>query len=374
MPLTHRSPDLRRLCSRLRRLTTVVAGLVFVLAFVAACSFQQPTPAPTAVASPTPAPRPTAEPPAAVGGWYVAAQSEQPVRVWADLTAGEIEGIERLLGQRYPKLKVEWRRGADRQLYQQSLADARAGGVGWDVYVGDSGPLLRSSQVALRWTPPEARTVPPELVDPEGAWYAVASTYHVVQYNNEQVSPQRIPKTYDDLLDPVFFGRLAIEDQDLIWLRSLVETRGRESTIELVRALAQQSVTFRTDPRTLVVFVTSGQQSVGIDARMDVVERERRAGGKTAWIGVDPVPVQPLAMVVSVATDRPNATRLVANYLLSQDVQSVLAHAGRTPSRPDVDTEPATLTRGLRPRVVLPPDASAERELVDLWRELWGRR
>lgn len=363
-------------CFRLlpRRPPLGVAVFACVCAMVAACGLQPPSQAPTAVPTATPAPRPTAEPPAAVGGWYVAAQSEEPVRIWADLTAGETDGIEKLLSQRYPKLKIEWRRGADRQLYQQSLVDARAGKVAWDVYVGDSGLLLRGSQLAMRWTPPEARTVPSELVDPEGAWYALASTYHVVQYNSEQVPPRRVPKTYEDLLDSSFFGRLAIEDQGLTWLRGLVETRGRDATIDLLRALSQQSVTFRSEPRTLVVFVTAGQQAIAIDARMDVVERERRTGGKTAWIGIDPVIVQPLAMVLSATTDRPNASRLVANYLLSQDVQSLLARAGRAPSRPDVDTEPVTLTRGLRSRVTLPPDSATERDLSELWREIWGRR
>jgi ABC-type Fe3+ transport system substrate-binding protein len=123
-----------------------------------------------------------------------------------------------------------------------------------------------------------------------------------------------------------------------------------------------------------VVFVTAGDEAVAIDARLDVVERERRGGGKTAWVGPDPVIAQPLAMVVSAATDRPNGARLVANYLLSPDAQVILASAGRVPSRADVDPEPQTLVRGLRAHLTLPPEGQAERELWDLWKELWGRR
>ena len=196
----------------------------------------------------------------------------------------------------------------------------------------------------------------------------------MIQYNTDQVPPAYVPPTYDALLHPGYLGRLAIEDLNLTWLKGMVETRGRDATADLVRGLAQQAVTFRRDPRSLVVFVTAGDDAVAIDARMDAVERERRAGGKTAWVGPDPAIAQPLAMVVSAATDRPNGARLVANYLLSPDAQAILASAGRAPSRADVDPEPQTLARGLKPQVTLPPEGAAEREMRELWLELWGRR
>ncbi len=365
-------PGRRRVPGR-GRLATLTVAIVLLVAG-AACGFGTDAPPPTVVPTPTPAPRPTAEPPAAVSAWYVAAQSEESVRVRADLTAGEVDALAGAFATRYPQVKVEWRRGADADLLQETLSEARSQTPGWDVYVGDSGPSLKTARLALRWTPPEARGVPASLIDPEGAWYALASTLHVIQYNTGQVPPAHVPPTYDALRHPGYQGRLAVEDPSLTWLKGMLETRGRDATSELVRALAQQAVTFRRDARSLVVFVTAGDDAVAVDARMDVVERERRNGGKTAWVGPDPVIAQPLAMVVSAATDRPNGARLVANYLLSPDAQVILAAAGRVPSRADVDPEPQTLVRGLRAHVTLPPEGQAERELWDLWKELWSRR
>jgi iron(III) transport system substrate-binding protein len=354
-------------------------GRGLALAFAAvlltgvACGFGTDTPPPTPVPMPTPAPRPTAEPPAAVSAWYLAAQDEQNVRVRADLTAGEIEALTKAFDRRYPEVKIEWRRGADAALLQDTLIEARSRAPVWDIYIGDSGPSLKTARLALLWTPPEARGVPATLIDAEGAWYALASTLHVIQYHIEQVPPAHVPPSYDALRHSGYLGRLAIEDLNLTWLKGLIETRGQESAGDLVRGLAQQAVTFRRDARTLVVFVTAGDDAIAIDARLDVVERERRSGGKTAWVGPDPVIAQPLTMVVSATTDRPNGARLVANWLLSPDAQTILAAAGRVPSRADVDPEPQTLVRGLRTHLTLPPEGQAERELRDLWRELWGR-
>jgi iron(III) transport system substrate-binding protein len=351
-----------------------IVGAVILLALVGACGHQPESATLTAAATPMPAPRPTAEPPTAVSGWYVAAQSEEPVRIRADLTAGEADSLTNALARRFPHVAIEWRRGADAELLQQTLGEARSARPDWDIYIGDSGPSLKTARLALYWIPPEAGGLPAPLVDPEGAWYGLASTLHVIQYNSDQVPPAFVPPTYDALRHPGYFGRMAIEDLNLTWLKGLIEIRGQAAAGELVRGLAQQAVTFRRDARSLVVFVTAGDQAVAIDARQDVVERERRGGGKTGWTGPDPVIGQPLAMVVSAMTDRPNGARLVANYLLSTDAQIILAEGGRVPGRADLDPILPSQARGLRPRIVLPPEGQAERELRELWQQLWGRR
>jgi ABC-type Fe3+ transport system substrate-binding protein len=311
-----------------------------------------------------------------VASWYVAAQSgpEETVRIRADLTQHETDRITRALERRYPKLSVTWTRGPDVDLFQTTANELRSGASNWDIYIGDSGPTLKTARAALRWTPPEGRTVRPELIDGEGGWYAIAATYHVLQYSSDQVPQSFVPKSYEALQHPGYFGRLAIEDFDLVWLRGLMETRGQEAAAALVRGLAQQGVTFRREQRSLVAFITAGEQAVAIDARLEAVEREKRSGGKTNWVAIEPVPVQPLAMVVSASTDRPNASKVVANFLLSMDVQEILAESGRVPSRTDADSDPQNLVRGLRTQVVLPPESAAERDMRALWSELWGRR
>lgn len=372
-------PPIRRVTSRqqggLARVA-VRALLVASLTLLIACGFGGPAATPTPVPTPAPIPRPTAEPAAAVAAWYLAAQAtpEETVRIRADLTQHEIERISRVLTRRYPKLNVDWSRGSDADLFGTTANEIRAGAANWDIYIGDSGPALKTARAALRWTPPEGRTVHPDLIDSEGGWYAIAATYHVLQYSTEQVPPVFVPKSYEALQDPGYLGRLAIEDLNLVWLRGLVQTRGQDGAAALIRALAPQGVTFRRDMRTLVAFITAGENAIAIDARLEAVEREKRGGGKTGWVGIEPVFVQPLAMVVSASTDRPNATKVVANFMLSMDVQEILAESGRVPSRTDADPDPQNLVRGLKTQVVLPPEGAAEREMRALWMELWGRR
>ena len=90
-----------------------------------------------------------------------AAQAEEPVRIRADLTAARGRRADE--GARQPVSAGQASTGgagADADLLQETLAEARSPTPGWDVYVGDSGPSLKTARLALRWTPPEARALP----------------------------------------------------------------------------------------------------------------------------------------------------------------------------------------------------------------------
>ena len=324
--------------------------------------------------APTPTPSPTARPKTAMRTWYEAALREGEVQVYADVSPREAEALEQLLGERYPGITVRWTRGLDRELLRRVLAEDRDGVPRFDVFLGDAGTILKSAGLADRWRPSEVVALRPEHVDPDGAWYGAAATYYVLQYHIELVPYETLPKRYVQLAAPQFFGRLAIEEEPLTWLKGLVEVWGREATIGMLEPLGRQAVVQRHGPQTLADFVSAGRHSIAITNRIDAVERDRRAGAKTAWVPIEPVIVQPTATVVSVRAGHPNAARLFANFLLSTDAQILLAQLGRIPTRRDVDPEPPSGIRGLRTHFTLPPEGDAEAELRALNADLWRPR
>jgi iron(III) transport system substrate-binding protein len=379
-PETERSMHARAHSRTYNRITSyagrpgpAIGVALIVLVLMVGCGLGGEAASPTSVPNPTPAPRPTAESPAAVGGWYSAALDEAPVEVRADLTASETDELTKTFTRRFPKLSVHWTRGTDDDLLQRTLREAGSAEPAWDVYIGHSAPTLKAARLVDRWTPPEGRAVPPELVDSEGGWYAVAVTYHVLAYNIEAVAPASRPTTYEALRDPSYFGRLAVLSDDLVWLRGMSETRGADATADLIRSLASQAVVPRGDPSALSAFISSGQQAVAIDGLLHTTERDRRQGGKIGWVAIEPVITQPLGMALAARSTRPNAARLFADFMLSPDAQVVLAAAGRVPSRSDVDPEPQTLVRGLATHVTLPPLGQAETDLRTRWTDLWKR-
>ena len=58
-------------------------------------------------------------------------------------------------------------------------------------------------------------------------------------YNTDLIKPADLPKTYDDLLDPKWKGKLAIEADDSVWFGALVTALGEEKGLKLFRDLVR---------------------------------------------------------------------------------------------------------------------------------------
>src|SRR3712207_9356967 len=92
----------------------------------------------------------------------------------------------------------------------------------------------------------------------------------------------------------------------------MLETRGQQQAVDLLRPLAGQGVATRRDPIELSAFLAAGRHAVAVANRLDTVERDRRTGAKAAWGAIQPVVVHPTAVVVADDAPRPNGARSAA--------------------------------------------------------------
>jgi iron(III) transport system substrate-binding protein len=64
------------------------------------------------------------------------------------------------------------------------------------------------------------------------------------------------------------------------------------------------------------------------------------------WIKDDVLVITPQAIGVSGYAKSPNAAKLIVDFTLSQDGQTILRRSGRIPANPKVDPDPPELVRG----------------------------
>ena len=62
---------------------------------------------------------------------------------------------------------------------------------------------------------------------PHREWAATLLSVWVQVYNTNLVTKESLPKTYRDLLDPKWKGKLGIEAKDQDWFASVVDVDGR---------------------------------------------------------------------------------------------------------------------------------------------------
>lgn len=78
--------------------------------------------------------------------------------------------------------------------------------------------------------------IPDNLRDPEGYWYGVTIRSRAIYYNKELVDPEEAPKTYEELADPKWRGKLLIRSSENVYNQSLVASmlahHGHDETLE----------------------------------------------------------------------------------------------------------------------------------------------
>jgi iron(III) transport system substrate-binding protein len=179
------------------------------------------------------------------------------------------------------------------------------------------------------------RTLKP--LKPSEFWAALCRQAYVVAYNQDLIARADVPRSYEDLLDAKWAGRIGISaslDGGPQWLGAMLAARGdREGWDYLTRLSGQDLRSFDASPRAVLDLVSMGSLPLAVAALDRDVESDKRAGQPVDWIA--PAPLLAVVDVVGMAagTRHPATALLFIDYLTSAEGQGILAQASYTPHR-----------------------------------------
>ncbi|MFC1815442.1 ABC transporter substrate-binding protein [Thermodesulfobacteriota bacterium] len=240
----------------------------------------------------------------------------------------------------YPFIKVETSRlGADK-LLNRVLAEARAGRHSYDV--NDNGvsefEILISKGFIAKYLSPQMKFYPEDHRHPEGYWTGIYSNQIVVAYNTGLVSPREVPKTYKELLDPKWKGKMGMDTRSYYWFSIMMKIMGgEEKGLQYMKKLSEQNISFRRGRNLITILVSAGEMSIGIGLYNHAVEQLKEKGAPIEWFAIEPVIVKTHPTGISSHPPHPNAARLFLDFLLSREGQKVISSVYRIPTRTDVD-------------------------------------
>src|SRR5262249_58653513 len=79
----------------------------------------------------------------------------------------------------------------------------------------------------------------PQALRPHGEWIGISVNIISAAYNTNLVRAGEVPKSYDDLKDPRWKGRLAIEAEDVDWFAAVVGKLGEDAGLKLFRDIVR---------------------------------------------------------------------------------------------------------------------------------------
>ena len=269
--------------------------------------------------------------------------------------------------KKYPFVKMTYWRGDTEDIIAKLGAEERANNVVVDVAEGTGvGDLAVDAGLTQPYFTPQVDALPERYRDRNGRWSYTRVSYFSIAYNTRLVAAADVPKSYDDLLDPRWQGKLAwrvgTASGTPLFITTMRLARGEHQALDYLRKLAQQKmINFGAgSARTLVDRVIAGEFPIALNifAHHPLISKSKGAPVDSRLL--DPVPSTAGTMVIAKGVRHPNAALLLVDFILSKEGQQILADAEYFPVRPDVKPQPALASiipeRAGVPELFLSPD------------------
>ena len=157
-------------------------------------------------------------------------------------------------------------------------------------------------------------------------WSTVFMNVTVHSYNTQLIKKEDLPKSYNDLLDPKWKGKLGVESKAEEWFSKVVSVMGEDKGTKYFRDLVNKNgMSARLGASLLHNLVIAGEVPLALTVYIDLPEKDKRAGKPVDWFALDPVVAQGFNMAIAQKAQHPAAALLFYDYMLSSDTQKLLA-------------------------------------------------
>lgn len=297
-----------------------------------------------------------------------AAKREGQVTVYTSMNAKVLAQVKPDFERRYGVKLNAWRASSENVL-QRIASEARAGRFEADI-VETNGPEMEAvqrEQLLQRVDSPLFANLIPQALFAHREWVATRLNVFVQCYNTREVRPAEVPRSFEDLLDPRWKGRLGIEAADGDWFQTVVGNMGEEKGLAYFRKLAATNgLSVRKGHALLGQLVNSGEIPFSLTCYSFNADEDRKKGAPIEWLSFGPLIARPNGVGITRRAPHPNAALLFYEYLISE-AQPLLARLDLAP----VDTRVKSNLQGrevqfVDPRKVLDESAKWDKLYDDI--------
>lgn len=278
------------------------------------------------------------------------AKKEGEVMLYSSSGLEEVRAVTKLYGQKYPFVKVRFLRKGGGELFNVAVMEFRAQKNLADVYwAGHStiGPALKVRGMLSRYLSPERAAVPDDYKDREGYWTATRTSVAIFAYQAKKVPAEKVPKTYPDLLDPFWRGKLTVDTNPGRFTQLAVQQMGWEGAEQYLRKLAQQELRIHRGRTARLQLILGGEVLGALDINADNIVALQKEGAPLEYALMNPSLLSLTSVAMPQRPPHPHTAALFYDLLLSKEGQEELSREDNVPVRDDVKI----MAKGLGPRL-----------------------
>lgn len=250
-----------------------------------------------------------------------AAKKEGSLTLYTTIAEKDLPALIKPFEAKYGVKVNVWRAGTDKVL-QRTLAEAAANRHDVDVIHFGSPEMeaLAREKVLQPVNSPAFKDLVPGSVPAHKQWAATLLSVWVQAYNTNAIKKADLPKTYQDLLDPKWKGKLGIEAKNQDWFQTVVElTGGGDKGLKFFNDLvARNGISVRTGHTLLNNMVVSGEVPLALTVYNYMPEQAKKKGAPIDWFAIEPAVARSNAVGVARKAPRPAAALLFHEFMLTE--------------------------------------------------------
>jgi iron(III) transport system substrate-binding protein len=307
--------------SRVSRRDILKASLGASTALAAGCVFAQPL-----RAAP---PEPSAITPVLVE----AARKEGKVSFYTALELPVAERFGKLFEAKYPGIAVRVERSGAERIFQR-IAQEQGSRINAVDVANSTDPAHYLEWTQNRWLAPYvpedvARHFPADHRDPDGMYATVCAWLSVIGYNTNLVKPEDAPKSFADLLEPKWKGRIVKAHPSYSGaILTVTFLLARELGWDFFEKLAEQKVLQVQSAAEPPKKIQAGERAVmseGNDYNLTLLKEQGQPVEAVHPVEGTPVIIVPCGIFRN--APNPNAARLFESFLFGAEAQQMFVDA-----------------------------------------------
>src|SRR5438093_6595167 len=258
---------------------------------------------------------------------------EREVMLYTSLVPEDLTPLSAAFEKKYGVKLKTWRANSEKVL-QRAVTEMRAGRSDADV-VETNGPQMESLYREKGLQPLRSahlKDLMPQALRPHGHWVGTRINMFVQSYNTRLVKKEELPKSYSDLTNPRWKGRLGIEAEDEDWFAMVLKEMGEEAGLRTFREIARvNGFSVRRGHTLLAGLVASGEIPLAITTYSHGAEKMKQRGAPVEWFAITPAIGRANGIGIAPSAATPHAAALFVDFLLSPEGQAILQKRGYVP-------------------------------------------
>ncbi len=267
-----------------------------------------------------------------------AARKEGELLIYNAAPIEDLQPIATAFTRKYG-VKVKFWRASSESVLRRVLSEAQGGRFEVDI-VENNAPeneALHRENLLQEVRSPHIKDLIPQASPAHKEWVGSAYDVFVAAYNTNLVKKEELPKTYQDLNDPKWKGRLGIEAEDQGWFATVVEEMADQQGLKLFNEIATKNgFSVRKGHSLLANLVASGEVPLALTAYNWKPMQLKEKGVPIEWFTLSPAIAQFRTVAMPKKAPHPHAAVLFYDFMLSEG-QALLASRSLVPTSKKTD-------------------------------------